>query len=87
MCEIQQDHVRVYTALDWIEKKISTEDGQEEQGREGVGANQGPDTLVAFVRNSRTPTNPFETADTTEVFVPKEIIARRIHTWESVENH
>ncbi len=26
----------------------------------------------------RTPTNPFETADTSEVFVPKEIIARRI---------
>ena len=26
----------------------------------------------------RTPTNPFETADTVEVFVPKEIIARRI---------
>jgi hypothetical protein len=26
----------------------------------------------------RTPTNPFETADTVEVFVPKEIIDRRI---------
>ncbi len=26
----------------------------------------------------RTPTNPFETADTVEVFVPKEIITRRI---------
>ena len=26
----------------------------------------------------RTPTNPFEEADTVEVFVPKEIIARRI---------
>ena len=26
----------------------------------------------------RTPTNPFETADTVEVFVPKEIIVRRI---------
>jgi hypothetical protein len=37
-----------------FEKKFSTEinllteDGQEEQGREGVGATQGPDTLVAF---------------------------------------
>ncbi len=28
-------------------------DGQEEQGREGVDTNQGPDTLVAFVRNSK----------------------------------
>jgi hypothetical protein len=27
--------------------------GQEEQGREGVGATQGPDTLVAFVSNSK----------------------------------
>ena len=30
------------------------------------------------VKVVRTPTNPFETADTVEVFVPKEIIARRI---------
>jgi hypothetical protein len=42
-----------------FEKKFSTEinllteDGQEEQGREGVGATQGPDTLVAFVRISK----------------------------------
>ena len=42
-----------------FEKKISTEinllteDGQEEQGREGVGANQGPDTLAVFAMNSK----------------------------------
>ena len=30
------------------------------------------------VKVVRTPTNPFETADTVEVFVPKEIIDRRI---------
>jgi hypothetical protein len=34
-------------------KSFPHEDGQEEQGRGGVGANQGPDTLVAFVRNSK----------------------------------
>ncbi len=64
----------------------SSKDGQKdrsEKGREDVGTNQRPDTLVSFVRNSkgydmRTPTNTFEVADTVEVFVPKEIFDRRI---------
>ena len=36
-----------------FQKILSIEDGQTEQGREGVGANQGPDTLVVFVKNSK----------------------------------
>ena len=35
-------------------------------------------TLTGTRKVVRTPTNPFEVADTVEVFVPKEIIARRI---------
>jgi hypothetical protein len=60
--------------------KTSSLNGQIQQGREGVGAYQGPDTLPALVRNSvvRTPTNPLEAAANAEVHVPKEIIARRI---------
>jgi hypothetical protein len=41
--------------------------GQIQQGREDVGAQQGPDTLAAFVRNSEgceDTINPFEVAAT-----------------------
>ncbi len=54
---------------------------QSEQGREGVGANQGPDTLDTFVRNSKgceDTHQPVRGGCTVEVFVPKEISVRRI---------
>jgi hypothetical protein len=64
----------------------SSNDGQKdrsEKGREDVGTNQKPDTLVAFVRNSKGCEDTHQPVRGgwychSEVFVPKEIIARRI---------
>jgi hypothetical protein len=54
--------------------------GQKKAGKElGQTKDQTPLLPLSGTRKVvRTPTNPFETTDTVEVFVPKEIIVRRI---------
>ncbi len=59
---------------------MGKKEGQEKTGKTlGQTKDQTPLLSLSGTRKVvRTPTNPFETTDTVEVFVPKEIIVQRI---------